>query len=78
MNPAPAPINSAVYFGANSSPNRGTDVLVKSIVMETQQTPASVPEPSSVVWSLAALTCAAVGVILKKVTPAVLGGKQSG
>lgn len=46
-NPAPSQIESAVYFGANSSPNRGTDVYVKSIVMET----LTVPEPCSLLLS---------------------------
>lgn len=41
-NPAPAAIESTIYFGANSSPGRGTDILVKSITMET-----IVPEPAA-------------------------------
>jgi hypothetical protein len=34
-NPSPATIESSVYFGASSSPGRGTDILVKSVTMET-------------------------------------------
>jgi hypothetical protein len=47
-NPAPVAIESMIYFGANSSPGRGTDVLVKSVTMET-----IVPEPAAallIVW----------------------------
>jgi hypothetical protein len=42
-NPSPAAIESAVYFGASSSGNRGTDILVRSVVMET----LNVPEPTA-------------------------------
>jgi hypothetical protein len=34
-NPAPVPLESAVYFGANSSAGTGTDMLVRSVTMET-------------------------------------------
>jgi hypothetical protein len=34
-NPAPVPLESAVYFGATSSGGTGTDMLVRSITMET-------------------------------------------
>jgi hypothetical protein len=51
-NPAPAQIESSVYFGAQSSANRGTDMYVRSVVMET----LNVPEP-------AAATLLAVGML---------------
>jgi len=44
VNPSLPLIESTVYFGANSSPNRGTDFLVKSVVVET----ISVPEPNAI------------------------------
>ena len=44
-NPAGAPIESTVYFGANSSGGRGADILVRSVVMET----LTVPEPAAIV-----------------------------
>jgi hypothetical protein len=44
-NPASVPLESNVYFGANSSPGRGADILVRSVVMET----LNVPEPSTFV-----------------------------
>jgi hypothetical protein len=46
-NPAPAAIESTVYFGANSSAGRGTDILVKSVTMET-----IVPEPAACILAL--------------------------
>jgi hypothetical protein len=51
-NPAGAPIESTVYFGGNSSSGRGTDILVRSVVMET----LNVPEPAAV----SLLACAAL------------------
>lgn len=50
-NPSPGAIESSVYFGASSSGGRGTDILVKSIVMETQR----IPEPAGAAHVAAAL-----------------------
>jgi hypothetical protein len=41
-NPSPAQVESSVYFGAQSSGNRGADMYVRSVVMET----LNVPEPA--------------------------------
>jgi hypothetical protein len=53
-NPAPATIQSAVYFGALQSGNRNSDLLVRSVTME------SVPEPTVAAMAfLGLLTCMA-------------------
>jgi hypothetical protein len=41
-NPSPTQVESSVYFGAQSSGNRGADMYVRSVVMET----LNVPEPA--------------------------------
>lgn len=42
-NPSPTPIEASVYFGAQSGANRGADMYVRSVVMET----LNVPEPAA-------------------------------
>ncbi|MBA4104982.1 MAG: hypothetical protein C0485_04415 [Pirellula sp.] len=42
-NPSPAQIEGSLYFGAQSSANRGTDLYVRSVVVET----LNVPEPTA-------------------------------
>lgn len=42
-NPSPTQIEASVYFGAQSGANRGTDMYVRSVVMET----LNVPEPAA-------------------------------
>jgi hypothetical protein len=59
-NPATPPLESNVYFGANSSPGRGADILVRSVVMET----LNVPEPGSAV--LASILIGALGLARRR------------
>lgn len=55
-NPSPGPVESSVYFGAQSGANRGADMYIRSVVMET----LLVPEPASIALSLFALAAGVV------------------
>jgi hypothetical protein len=50
-NPSPTPVESSVYFGAQSGANRGADMYIRSVVMET----LLAPEPGSLALGLFAM-----------------------
>lgn len=59
-NPSLAAVESSVYFGASSSGNRGTDMYIRSVVMET----LAVPEPASA--ALGSMVLAAMAAIRRR------------